>query len=201
MSAISVPQTTAHPNDRGFFKCDPKKECISVYDFFESGKVFHEDDVYMQADGRVVIVRIPELCNARNDGADIVSFVLKAKELDGGALPVSIGGLRFTPKSKIRVDHVKVEESIFDLKEEYCSGSLKSNCGTNDNPKFETIMAIADLAHHLLRNNVHRVVEVEVSEQDEFTDALLEIGADCTSFTQLARTLYQSGRFKLVEGA
>jgi hypothetical protein len=201
VSGADIPQPKNHANERGFFKCDPRKECISVYDFFELGKAFRNGDIYMQADGRVCTVANEIASNLRNDRINKETFILRARQLDESAPPVGAVGLQFTPKSKIKIDHVKVEESIFDLKEEYCSGSLKSNCGTNDNPKFETIMAVTDLAHHLLHNNVHRRVEVEVSEQDEFTDTLLEIGADCTSFTQLARVLYQSGRFKLVEGA
>jgi hypothetical protein len=200
VSDADIARSTTPRIERGFFKCDPRKECISVYYFFETGKAFRNGDIYMQADGRVVTIINEIASNLRNDRINKETFILRARQLDESAPPVGVVGLQFTPKSKIKIDHVKVEESIFDLKEEYCSGSLKSNCGTNDNPKFETIMAVTDLAHHLLHNNVHRRVEVEVSEQDEFTDTLLEIGADCTSFTQLARALYQSGRFKLVEG-
>ncbi|AUR91110.1 hypothetical protein NVP1155O_37 [Vibrio phage 1.155.O._10N.222.55.B3] len=103
-------------------------------------------------------------------------------------------------EAKIRIDHVKVEESIFDLRSDFESNLLCSNNGTDKEPMFIVIRTTQALAIQLAHNNVYRRIECEASEQDEFTDALLEIGADCTSFTQLARTLYQSGRFKLVEG-
>ncbi|AUR98996.1 hypothetical protein NVP1259O_34 [Vibrio phage 1.259.O._10N.286.48.F4] len=104
------------------------------------------------------------------------------------------------PKSKIKIVHAKVEESIFDLRSDFESNLLCSNNGTDKEPMFTVIRTTEALAIQLAHSNAYRRVEVEVSEQDEFTDVLLEIGADCTSFTQLARTLHQSGRFKLVEG-
>lgn len=73
------------------------------------------------------------------------------------------------PKPKhTKEEYVKVTESIFDLKDDYCSGDLKFNDGTNEKPKYETIIDITDLAHHLLHNNVYRKVVTEVTEREAF---------------------------------
>jgi len=91
-------------------------------------------------------------------------------------LPDLVDLLINTPKPKhTKEEYVRVEDAIFDLREEYCSGQLKFNDGTYEKPKYETIIGITELAHHLLHNNVFRKVVTELTEREAFIDQCKEI--------------------------
>jgi hypothetical protein len=96
---------------------------------------------------------------------------------------------------------VKVEESIFGLKEEFESGELyRVYVHHGDNPMYGVIDSEFSLIQAADRSNVYR--QVETTERDLFIDMIEQAGAELSSdgewsFACLAASVFDSGRIKL----
>ena len=117
------------------------------------------------------------------------------KEIDIQTLRAA--ALKDKPK-RVKVEYVKVEESIFDLKGDFKRGELY--CGHYGG--YALISVDSYLADCYSQGEVYRRLETEISERDEFIEAVYKHAQlnDCINFTEsMAGLLFDSGKFKLVD--
>lgn len=98
---------------------------------------------------------------------------------------------------------VKVEGSIFDLKEEFEKGELyRVYAHHGDNPMHGAIDSEFSLIQAADRSNIYR--KVEITERDLFIDMIEQAGAELLSdgewsFACLAASVFDSGHIKLTD--
>ena len=101
--------------DKGYFElCNPADHCITVEEFLKAGHRFVEGDIVTNLNGGVSIIKPACDCKGwdyslenihKADDDDYDRYILRAAALE-------------KPK-RVKVEYVKVEDSIFDLKEEF----------------------------------------------------------------------------------
>ena len=98
---------------------------------------------------------------------------------------------------KVKVEFVKVEDSIFDLQHDLVDGKLFYQ-DTDDS--HYPINTERQLVYWFDLDGVYRKVETEIDERQEFIDAAIELIDASKKTDGLLGAMFDSGKFKLVEG-
>ena len=96
-----------------------------------------------------------------------------------------------------KVEYVKVEDSIFDLQHDLVDGKL-FYLDVDDN--HYPINNESQLVYRFDLDGVYRKVETEIDERQEFIDAAIELIDASKKTDGLLGAMFDSGKFKLVEG-
>ena len=119
------------------------------------------------------------------------------KDYDDNCLILRAAALN-KPK-RVKVSYVKCEDSIFDLRADFEAGELFVKIGEN----YEVALSSQCLAASLAVGSCYRKVETEIDERQEFIDFTSEYIKNLNpeilkSFEYIARAMFDSGKFKLV---
>ena len=197
-------------SDESFFiRCLPSHHCMTVDQFIAEGHRFANGDICLD-DGDVVTVK----CRAEWDEpspGDNERYVLRAAALDVMAQDneateaKAVAEYSNEKPKRVKVEFVKVEDSIFDLREEFEKYELYSKAdiifdGCVEDG-FVLIHSEIDLAKATQVDQIYRKVETEIDERQEFIEiACNEVNAtlDSDAAEDFGR-LFDSGKFKLGE--
>jgi len=97
---------------------------------------------------------------------------------------------------RMKVEYVKVEDSIFDLQHDLVDGKLVY-LDVDDN--HYPIDTESQLVNCFDSNSVYRKVETEIDERQEFIDAAIELIDASKKTDGLLGAMFDSGKFKLVD--
>ena len=174
---------------------EPQDHCMTVKQFLDAGHKFVDGDKFLHtcvSPEEVVTVgslNVSEECaNKPSVSVDDKCYVLKAKSLE---------------ETKT-YRYEKVTDSIFDLKEEFERGELYFAWLGNHEPGGNSVGydQITDEKMLLCRYEEKRLLRrIEVTERELFIDAYAsELGLHIEMAEAAAGKLYDSGKFKLVNG-
>ena len=162
----------------GWIICHPADYCMTANQFLGSGHKFIEGDIYLNLNGKSISeVTNPSVDNKPDAGIDHKLFILKAKALE---------------ETKT-YRYEKVTDSIFELKEEFERGCLYAESDKGNYLKVETD---ALLASAYLHDKLYR--RIEVTERELFIEEAMRF--NYWDAQQLLGQMYDSGKFKLVNG-
>ena len=202
---------TGMPTREGTTLCDgsefaePQDHCMTVKQFLENGHKFIEGDLMIDRGGLVIKVSSRPSYNKLLEDDD-KRYVLRAKVLEEtNTIPTE------TQEEKEALDAIektyryeKVTDSIFDLKEEFERGELYFAWLDNHEPGSNSVGydQITDEKMLLCRYEEKRLLRrIEVTERELFIDAYAsELGLHIEMAEAAAGKLYDSGKFKLVNG-
>ena len=207
-------------HDGYFDLCNPADHCMTVEKFLGDGHKFVEGkgDAYLDNKG---IVRFIGDNGYSDWGCNDVtcidgsreSYILRAAALEekpankvakalGRPLTPSDFGVALDEKPKrVKVEWVKIDKhtSVFSLADDYHNGLL-----TDSNK--DQIKSEIHLMEILTSDLLYKRIETEIDERQEFIDEVERI-SECVanegsdwSFACIASKMYDSGKFKLVEG-
>ena len=97
---------------------------------------------------------------------------------------------------KVKVEYVKVEDSIFDLQHALVDGNLFYQ-DTDDS--HYPIKTERQLVYWFDLDGVYRKVETEIDERQAFIDAAIELIDASKKADGLLGAMFDSGKFKLVD--
>ena len=184
----------------GWNKCNPADHCMTVDQFIAEGHRFANGDICLD-DGDVVTVK----CRAEWDEpspGDNERYVLRAAALDVMAQDneatetKAVAEYSNEKPKRVKVEFVKVEDSIFDLQHDLVDGNLFYQDTDDSHYPINTERQLVywfDLA------GVYRKVETEIDERQEFIDAAIELIDASKKTDGLLGAMFDSGKFKLVD--
>ena len=166
--------------------CNPAKYCMTVERFLKSGHEFSVGDVILRHDGEVITAGEGLSWNDWNilEDGDNQRYILRAAVLE-------------KPK-RVKVEYAKVYDSIFDLRTSLNAGELFYK---DIDDGFYVINSEPQLVSCFNSERVYLKVKTEITERDEFIEMYaLATQDDKQNIEDIAGMLYDSGKFKLVEG-
>lgn len=180
-----------------WYKCHPKDYCMTLEEFLTKGYKLVNKDLYIDRLGRLVIVGENASASVANDPSetDNICYILRAKALEAQSAKVEIDNTpqqvrslsssattKLATKVPTKVDYLLVEDSIFDLQDDFEKGVLyyRSNKQTKPPYQYEKIKTL-----HVLCNcasfsnpNIYRRIEKEVDWREELKDFLMSPSKD-----------------------
>ena len=167
----------------GMFKCNPADHCMTVDQFIAEGHRFANGDICLD-DGDVVTVKCRADWDEPSPG-DNERYVLRAAALDVMAQDneatetKAVAEYSNEKPKRVKVEFVKVEDSIFDLREEFEKYELYSKAdiifdGCVEDG-FVSIHSEIDLAKAIQVDQIYRKVETEIDERQEFIEAACKV--------------------------
>jgi len=181
-----------------FTLCHAKDYCMPLEEFRDSDKKFIAGDYFLSVSGRVVLIVEDDVSIAnRMASVEGQRFVLRAAALEGRAEEEESE----KPK-RVKVEYVKVEDKqAWTLVKEFEEGVEFYTCSKG----LHTSKNIGNLLSVWRNGDLHRRVETEISERDEFIKKVEAIAEDITSdsewsFACIATAMFDSGEFKLTKG-
>lgn len=130
----------------------------------------------------------------------IIDEALKvAVQVSGSSMSIlEIPYAKPQPQPRTKVEYVKVEDSIFDLRSSLESGELYYK---DIDDKFYEISGESQLVNCFDSSCVYRRIETEITERDEFIDAALESVKlkHIIVVKDAIENMFDSGKFKLVD--
>lgn len=184
----------------GSKECNPADHCMRYDDFLTIGHRFVDGDAFLNSRGEVVIITNAQSSNRIIDG-DEKRFILRAaalEELNFNGTSEYVDPSKQPTKPRTKVEYVKVEDSIFDLRDDFMSHRLF----TKMDDSYSLIRFVDELSKSSMNGSLHRRIETEIDERQEFIDAYMSFvdSSIGDSYDKFAGKLYDSGKFKLVEG-
>ena len=164
-------------------KCNPADHCMTVEKFLADGHKFELGDICLDDEGCVINIDVEDHTWNKPDNLDVDRFILRASALEE------------KPK-RVKVDYVKVEDSIFDLRPDFEAGELFVRIGDN----YEVVLSAQCLATSLAVGSCYRKVETEIDERQEFIDECMAHGGlrARDGAREVYGNIFDSGKFKLV---
>ena len=166
-------------------KCNPADHCVTVGELRDKhGGEVGGDIILGYGSGYVRIVTQAE---AKDRSYDRENFILRAAALE-------------EKKPRTKVEYVKVADSIFDLRHDFEAGELFSR--VNHARDYSAINNTQTLAQALHQMCCYRCIETPMTEREAFIEAVSETlpEYDKSAIPLWIGKLYDSGKFKLVEG-
>lgn len=211
-------------------KCNPADHCITYNccKEFKSGMIVMESSRVLRVDDaradflnkmkgcvtdkknwdKCYILNPLALSNPFDDGSvEHITCEITADRI-GNALEglISAYDIKEQPK-RVKVDYVKVEDSIFDLRPYFEAGELYFRwLGNGEEGSggvgYDKITTESMLLCRYEEGRLLRRIETEITERDEFIEAMSAILPvfDKRTIPSWIGRIYDSGKFKLVEG-
>ena len=171
-------------------ECDPADHCMTVEKFLADGHKFVEGDLILD-EGSIYLVAD---CKSQSNWYETESANMPDCD-DDRRLTLRAAALEEKPK-RVNVEHVKVEDSIFDLRADFEAGELFVKIGDN----YEVVLSAQCLATSLAVGSCYRKVETEIDERQEFIDECMAHGGlrARDGAREVYGNIFDSGKFKLV---
>lgn len=170
--------------DSAWVKCDPADYCMSLDEFFDSGKMFIADDIFIAASGEVITISddTVRFANMRS-GVESECFILHAAALN-------------KPK-RVKIEYAPINNGneLITYRNELFFKHDSGDYVWTENHTMRSVL------NHMDNDNLFRRIETEIDWRDEFIEMYAwATQDDKQNINDIAGMLFDSGKFKLVEG-
>lgn len=174
-------------------ECNPEDHCMTVEQFLKDGHKFFEGDIVTNLNGGVSIIKPKDDCKGwdyslenihDSDDDDADRYILRAAALE-------------KPKRmKVEYEPVNTGDEIITYRNDIF---FKHDSGDYISIENHTLRSVLN---HMDNDNLFRRVENEIDERQEFIATALSLdGVNQHPISvELVGKMYDSGKFKLVEG-